>query len=384
MGMTELRRWHEATRGEAGDAATGLDQVLPSTPADRTNSEGPPDRPGLSDSYRDDPDDIFDLGEDPNGSMRRPDEEPEDGAEDATAVPADAETTDDADHGQPESLVDRPALPGDVAVHYGMDLTERNGHLARPETFHGEPTREQAVQGGLGDCGVIAALGAVAGHRPEAVRDLIEPRQDGSHLVRLHDVRQSSPGVWEPTGRRIELAVTSDLPVSDTYPHYAAFANTYHTGVAWAAVLEKALAGSDAIWPPDRAAHSTHRGYDRLHQGTYPPDRTELLALLTGQPAATYAVDTTPGNEPAVERWLGERLDARSPILVGTNSGDRYGLLPNRLVPSHAYEVVAASQGRITLHNPWGDRHPPPMHVRDFLDNIVPFVSTLRDQEENL
>ena len=97
-----------------------------------------------------------------------------------------------------------------------------------------------------------------------------------------------------------------------------------------------------------------------------------------------HALDTTPGNEPAAERWLGERLDARSPILVGTNSGDRYGLLPNRLVPGHAYEVVEVSQGRITLHNPWGDRHPAPLGVREFLDRIVPFISTLRDKGENL
>ena len=121
-----------------------------------------------------------------------------------------------------------------------------------------------------------------------------------------------------------------------------------------------------------------------MHQGTYPPDRTELLALLTGQPAATYAVDTTPGNEPVVERWLGERLDARSPILVGTNSGDDEGQIPHDLTPSHAYEVIGVRDGRITLHNPWGRDHPASLSIRDFLDNIVPFVSTLRDQEENL
>ena len=187
----------------------------------------------------------------------------------------------------------------------------------------------------------------------------------------------------KPTGRRVELAVTSDLPVSDAYPHYAAFANTYHTGVGWAAVLKKALAGSDATWRPERATHSAHRGYDRLHQGSYPTDQAELLALLTGRPSAVHALDTTPGNEPAVERWLGERLDARSPILVGTNSGDNEGEMPHDLTPSHAYEVIGARDGRITLHNPWGRDHPAPLSVRDFLNNIVPFISTLRDGEEN-
>jgi hypothetical protein len=55
--------------------------------------------------------------------------------------------------------------------------------------FDGPPTREQTVQGQLGDCGVIATIGAIAGHRPEAIRDCVRPNDDGSYEVRLHETR---------------------------------------------------------------------------------------------------------------------------------------------------------------------------------------------------
>lgn len=369
--MAELRRGNDAIRDEAGSAQPGPDLPLPAPPApptDRPNVLGrsAPDRNWLSDSYRDDPDDIF-GGQDWDDAPDR-------------ATGGDAVGSVDAT--RPETLVNRPALPPDRAVHYGTDYTVRNGRATRPEVFDGPPTRDQAVQGMLGDCGVIAALGAVAGHRPEAIRDLIEPQDDGSHLVRLHDVRRTEPGSWEPTGQRIELAVSPDLPVRDSAPHYAAFANTHDTAVGWAATLEKALAGVDTTWPPDRAGDTGHRGYDRLDQGTYPADQAELLAQLSGRPATAYPIDTSPGSEPAVERWLRERLDSRSPILIGTNGGDRYGRLPNDLTPGHAYEVVSARDGMISLHNPWGRDQPAPLSVREFLDSIVPFIPTLRDDGE--
>lgn len=380
--MAELRRWNEATPARTlpeEPAGTPPDGGPLLAPADRPD---PPDRPagpvrdrgGLAEAYRDDPDDIFGDEYRGNGDSATDD------ADDAGGEGHEAgEPVEDA---RPEVRVDRPELPPDRGVHYGTDRTLRDGVPVRPEVFDGPPTREQAVQGVLGDCGVIAALGAVAGHRPDAITDLIEPRADGSHLVRLHEVRPAGPGSWQPTGQRIELLVEPDRPVLDVEPDRAAFANTRETGVGWAATLEKALAGADSAWPPERSDVIDHRGYDRLDQGTYPTDQAELLAQLTGRPAAAHLIDTSPGNEPAVEHWLRDRMDAGSPILVGTRAGDEESELPSGLAPSHAYEVVSALDGRIVLRNPWGRDHPGPLSVRDFLDSIVPLIPALRDEEE--
>lgn len=128
-------------------------------------------RPLLSALYQDDPDDIFGPAEaDPERDAAVGVGEP-----DGTDPAGSADGGDGALAGPPDRpdetplRVDRPALPPDSAVRYGVDYTRRDGHLVRPELFDGPPTREQARQGSLGDCGVIAALGAVAGHRPEAI-----------------------------------------------------------------------------------------------------------------------------------------------------------------------------------------------------------------------
>ncbi|MFG2089798.1 hypothetical protein [Spirillospora sp. NPDC048824] len=81
---------------------------------------------------------------------------------------------------QPKELaetVDRPDFqdptedPQYVPDRYGTPLERRDG--TRTPLFDGEPTREQTEQGALGDCGIIATLGAVAEHHPEAIRDCV-------------------------------------------------------------------------------------------------------------------------------------------------------------------------------------------------------------------
>lgn len=322
--------------------------------AEDMGPEAPGERRALADLYADDPDDIFE----------RPD-------------------TDDGPEGLLEQRVDidRPTLPAEKAVRYGLDRTVRDRELVRTEPFDGEPTRDQAVQGDLGDCGVIAALGAVAGHRPETIRDMLSVRDDGGYDVRLHEAVFDSDGVCLPTGQRIHMIVTPELPVLESHPYHAAFADTYRTGTSWAAILEKAIAGIDTTWPSLRQETTGERGYERLGIGTSPYDQAELLTHLTGQPAAAHPVDTTPGSEATLEAWLRDRLDHRAPVIVSTRRGDDEGELPHDLVPSHAYEVVDVNDGRVTLHNPWGRTHPPPMDLRDMLDNISPLIASLHDKE---
>ncbi|MFG2243859.1 hypothetical protein [Spirillospora sp. NPDC048823] len=200
--------------------------------------------------------------------------------------------------------VDRPDFqdptedPKYVPDRYGTPLERRDG--TRTPLFDGEPKREQSEQGALGDCGIIATLGAVAEHHPEAIRDCVREGDDGNYQVRLHEAKFSTSNRrYEPTGRRITLTVTPDLPVYGQRPDKPAFADSTSTGAAWAPVLEKAIAGTDQIWNDERRDKETRiwnargkpgdapTGYVRLNQGSNAGERAELLTQLTGRPAKT-------------------------------------------------------------------------------------------------
>lgn len=115
--------------------------------------------------------------------------------------------------------VERPDfyVPNDdrAPSRYGDAFTRLDG--TRTPCLDGPPCREDTRQGWAGDCGIIAALGAVAGHRPDDITRSIRPNGDGTYQVTLCETRQNG-GVSEPTGRDIELTVTPEVPVCDDDP----------------------------------------------------------------------------------------------------------------------------------------------------------------------
>jgi hypothetical protein len=298
-------------------------------------------------------------------------------------------------------IIDRPDFQDPqadsryVPDRYGTPLERADG--TRTPLFDGEPTREQTQQGALGDCGIIAALGAVAGHRPEAIRDCVREADDGNYEVRLHEAKYSAAHMrYEPTGRPITFAVTPDLPVFDSDPDKPAFADSTRTNAAWAPVLEKAIAGKDQTWDDERHqkwnrlwnargnAGDGPKGYVRLNQGSTPGERAEVLTQLTGRPAKTLEFPSGYDNHgrSSDKRLLDElrgQLADRNPVLVGTRSlGRNDPPLVKDLRPSHAYEVTKVDdQGRLHLRNPWNRRHPQPLTIGEFKASVRPRYTTL-------
>ncbi|MES9511764.1 C2 family cysteine protease [Streptomyces sp. NPDC000609] len=333
--------------------------------------------------------------------------EPGGRAEAPKAVP-DAPDDDDGDdvQGQPDGgdsgrlagTVDRPSYSSDgpddeIPDRYGTPLDRADG--TRTPLFDGDPSREQAQQGGLGDCGVIATLGAVASHRPDAIRERVRETEDGNYAVALHEARfDESLDRYEPTGRHIVLTVTPDLPVFDDRPDEPAFADSVETGAAWGPVMEKAIAGSDQTWGEDRQdawARSDHgagdvpEGYARLDLGSDAWDQAEMLTQLTGEPAVVVDFperDDAAGRSPD-EQLVGdirERLAEGKPVIVGTHPKEEFNGAPleKDLVDGHAYEVIAVDdEGQFHLHNPWNDQHPEPLTVAEFRRYIDPPYTTL-------
>ncbi|WP_020629225.1 calpain family cysteine peptidase [Salinispora oceanensis] len=306
------------------------------------------------------------------------------------APPLDLEVTPTATAGEVTVIADRVALPaeepGEPAPEYGRARDVRTGQPA--PLFDGPPKREQVRQGVLGDCGMLASMAAVAGHRPEAIAQLFQPNPDGTVDVLLHESTLLGDSI-EPTGRRLRITVHPDVPIWDPVSGESAYADQSMNGSSWAALLEKALAAVDRTWSVERHLQwqrtwagwespndplvAAPTGYARLNVGSHRQMQAELLTQLTGVASHVASFDPTPGREAAVEARLEALLAARSPVLTATFGEDHYPVairdqLPHGLVPGHAYEVVAAGDGLVQLRNPWNVDHPTPMTVREFLD----------------
>ncbi|MFE9562815.1 hypothetical protein ACFYM0_17115 [Streptomyces sp. NPDC006487] len=165
--------------------------------------------------------------------------------------------------------------------------------------------------------------------------------------------------------------------------------------MAWAPVLEKAIAGSDQAWSEERrdrwaegqkmrGASVVPEGYVRLDQGGGASGRAELLTQLTGRPAAVWdfpqqydRYGVSPDKQLMGD--LRQRLAEDKPVLVGTHSEKEIGgPLSHDLEPAHAYEVTRVDdRGRIHLRNPWNRNHPEPLTISQFKANIRPRYTTL-------
>ncbi|MFJ8162354.1 C2 family cysteine protease [Streptomyces sp. NPDC096136] len=278
------------------------------------------------------------------------------------------------------ATVDRPAYNAVEIPEYGVRLYQYGTPLDRSDggripLFDGPPAREQTMQGSLGDCGVIATMGAVAGHLPEAISNAVKENADGTYEVTFHQVKKTAPGDWtpyEPTGSLTVLTVTPDLVVKYDDTQRPAYAKV-QGGAAWPAILEKAFAGVDQTWEEGKLGDAS--GYQRLNLGTKADNRAVMLAQLTGRPAYTEDVPSQYDmNGVSPDRQLlaafREKLDANCPILMGTKDvKSTEEPLGHDLVAAHVYEVTGVDdRGRIHLRNPHNKNQPEPLTARQFRD----------------
>ncbi|GAB3855385.1 hypothetical protein GCM10029963_50090 [Micromonospora andamanensis] len=298
--------------------------------------------------------------------------------------------------GEIRVAADRVSLPPESTNQpgpvYGPALDARTGQP--PPLFDGPPKREDVQQGALGDCGMVAVIGSVAGQLPDTVAQMFHPNPDGSVDVVLHET--SGPDrVITPTGRQLRVTVFPDVPLHPNSNGHSAYADQSTVGASWASLLEKAIAAIDRTWTQQRhdqwqqqwtarpgvdAAQAAPLGYARLDNGSSRLVQAELLSQLTGLPTGASELNPTPGREAEAEARLAALLAAGSPLITGSRPADAYaaqpgGKPPYGLVAGHAYEIVSVANGEVQLRNPWNSRHPAPMPVRAFLDLMSPWYA---------
>ncbi|GLY91419.1 hypothetical protein [Actinoallomurus iriomotensis] len=374
----------------ATDGTTDAEQVENGKAADRPPL--PPDHPGQEPEGAPSRREARRALAAAEGVSRENDRPAPGGPPDARAEDRPLERTDEPYEVKPPEIVRDyyPEIPPTAQDRYFV-----RDQLNPVPLFDGDPSRDQVIQGQVGDCGVVATIGAVAAHRPEAIRNAFEQIGEGTYEITLHEMAEATPGdpVARPAGRTRTFLVNDELPVrTDRSTRPPAGIDVESCG--WPALMEKVIAAEDQTWDPpkkddwDQAWTGWHKlsvdrdraeaglgpapdeaptGYNRLDIGSTAYERADLLTRLTGEEAEVRPIPGERQGEDALLGAFGNQLDAGKPVLVGTrNRRAATERLPDGIIAGHAYEVTKVENGRIHMRNPWGSDHPEPMTPETF------------------
>lgn len=213
------------------------------------------------------------------------------------------------------------------------------------DRFISGPSLTDIQQGALGDCYLIAGMGAVAYSRPELIERAIRPNEDGTYTITFYD----------DAGNEVEITVSPNFPKNKGQD----FAKSTEEGELWVSLVEKAY----VQW---QTGGTSANHYEKIAGG----DPGDVMAALTGEPINTLNIrrssaedigrdlrqaledgdPTTVGIKPTG----GQALNSAFDILVPDSWVDRtHGNSPD-LVGNHAYVVKSVEGDQVTLYNPWG------------------------------
>jgi Calpain family cysteine protease/Bacterial pre-peptidase C-terminal domain len=189
-------------------------------------------------------------------------------------------------------------------------------------------------QGGLGDCYLLATLGAYASDRPSAIQNMFTDNGDGTFTVRLFN-------------RGVADYVTVDryLPTSANgnaiYAGWNGGSYSESNNELWVALAEKAYAQiNQSGW----IGQDNTNSYAGIEGGWMAP----VMHQITGTSAASQSVNSM------TQVQLVNLVNSNVPITAGFVSGAGFGV-----VNEHAYTITSynAATGRFHLNNPWGNTH---------------------------
>jgi len=236
--------------------------------------------------------------------------------------------------GQLDKLIDKWFYGTDLPSSGGYTYQIASGTLFGPQ---GQPSYQQIVQGEVGDCYLLAALGTLAQRDPQAIQAMITDNHDSltpgddTYTVRFWNSDSNS---WD------YVTVDSELPVYSwgqlVYAGMGSYASST-SNVLWVALIEKAYAQENQEGTLGKTASNS---YAALNSG-FP---FQALINLTGK-TASYSTLTT-------AQALASIWSSGGMIILDTKQ-----VTPDpSVVANHSYVVTGynASTGVFTLFNPWG------------------------------
>lgn len=215
-----------------------------------------------------------------------------------------------------------------------------------------------AKQGSLGDCYLIAGMIAVARANPQAIKNIIKDNGDGTFNVTLF-IRQN----YYSAPRAEVITVDARLPVkSKDSPLYAKVGDQADgKDELWPALIEKAVAQKKASYELISGGNINKNGFNFA-------GATELL---TGKRENYYAFSKL--DEDDVLLMAAFALEDKLPVICSSRSDVENDEALTReanavnVYWNHAYPVesVDLSKRTITFQNPWGSHHVKDLPIAD-------------------
>jgi len=264
-------------------------------------------------------------------------------------------------------LVDKWFLGADVPAVTNASFTYRDstGNL-----FNGNPSRNDAKQGQVGDCYFIASLVSIADRNPDAIRNMFIDNFDGTYTVRFFGGNLGSflqngmitAGFASGTGIADYVTVNRKLPTySNGMLAYSGFglSATNPATTLWIALAEKAYAQWNETGKTGRS--NTTNSYAAISGGWM----SNANAHLLGTNSTNYSLLST--NK---QNMITALTSGKAVTLGTTGTASLKGL-----VGGHAYTVVSynPSTDAFTLHNPWGTAQPGALTWAELAQNCSSF-----------
>lgn len=265
-------------------------------------------------------------------------------------------------------LVDKWFYGADEPILMGAGLSYQT---ALGSLFTAAPSRDDALQGVLGDCYFIASLASIADKNPDAVRNLFIDNGDDTYTVRFYggalgafytSSGSISSGFASGSGTADYVTVNLRLPAySDGALSYSGYGLSVFspTTPLWIALAEKAYAQWNETGNSGR--DGTNR-YAAIEGGWM----SNVNAQVLGYNSTSYVVGAS------TKQAMISAIGADRSITIGTLPTASSG----GLVGSHAYIVTGydLATDKFKLHNPWGVAHPIPLTWAQLQSNTTQFV----------
>lgn len=211
--------------------------------------------------------------------------------------------------------------------------------------YNGEPSGKDIDQDGVGDCYLMATIGAIAHADPQPIKDRISyDPQTGEFDVTLWDGEQWRHIPVTQADIDANIAAKGGSGVDTAGP-----TNPNRIAALWPAVIESAYA----------RMKEPGKGFDAIERGLAPT----AMEALTGNDGTWVIPATEWFTTQHIDTQITEALQSHQPVTMSTS------LFTGDLAATHVYAVEGitgtGSDATVTLRNPWGaDDGPAVIHTR--------------------